>query len=121
MLSRMFDNRPVHRGGGRVAQAGLAAIALLSLAFAPALADGSITTNCVRGPAFSSCVTVWRSGLGGSAAQRLWTPEAERETTEAAKRERLWVARCRPTLHYDDYGVGRYRYAAPGCEFGRYQ
>jgi hypothetical protein len=29
-----------------------------------------------------------------------------------------WEERCRPTIAQDRYGVPRYQYAAPGCEFG---
>jgi hypothetical protein len=32
--------------------------------------------------------------------------------------DRKWLARCRPILKYDHYGVARYHYSAPGCEFG---
>ena len=43
------------------------------------------------------------------------------EQAAAAERERRWLARCRPVVQQDQFGVGRYRYAAPGCEFGRSQ
>jgi len=38
-----------------------------------------------------------------------------------AQRERIraWEARCKPVIVFDNLGVGRYSYAAPGCEFGR--
>ena len=84
-------------------------------------ADGVITSSCARTGAASACTTIWRTGLGGSAGDSLWTPRTEREEAEAVERERLWLARCRPTLAYDQYGVGRYRYAASGCEHGRYE
>jgi hypothetical protein len=29
------------------------------------------------------------------------------------------MARCRPTFRQDKYGMPRYVYAAPGCEFGQ--
>jgi hypothetical protein len=88
---------------------------------APVHADGVITSSCVRTGAASACTTIWRTGLGGSGGVSLWTPRAEREAAETVERERLWLARCRPTLAYDQYGVGRYRYAASGCEHGRYE
>ena len=59
--------------------------------------------------------------IGLPAGVRLWTARAEREEAEAAERERLWLARCRPTVEHDQYGVRRYRYAAAGCEYGRYE
>jgi hypothetical protein len=48
-------------------------------------------------------------------------PKTEKEVAEAAERDRLWVARCRPTIRQDQYGVRRYHYAAPGCEYGKYE
>ena len=88
---------------------------------ASAHADGVRATSCVRGGGSFSCTTLWRTGTGGSAGPSLWTPRAEREHAEAAERERLWLARCRPIAEYDRHGVKRNRYAAPGCEFGRYE
>jgi hypothetical protein len=81
----------------------------------PAQADGIRTTTCVRSAGVSSCTTIWRTG-----GPVLWTPRAEQEAAESAERERLWLARCRPVAEPDQYGVKRYRYAAPGCEFSRY-
>jgi hypothetical protein len=37
----------------------------------------------------------------------------------AEARDRRWLARCRPRIRHDEYGVERYVYAARGCEFGR--
>ena len=48
-------------------------------------------------------------------------PQVDKDVAEAADHERQWRARCRPVLREDAYGVRRYRYAAPGCEFGRYE
>ena len=48
-------------------------------------------------------------------------PRDEQLEKEAAARERKWVARCRPVLWEDSYGVSRYQYAIPGCEFGKSQ
>lgn len=36
----------------------------------------------------------------------------------AQERERHWAERCHPVIALDPYGVSRYRYAQPGCEFG---
>jgi len=48
-------------------------------------------------------------------------PKTEKEVAEAAERDRLWVARCKPVIRQDQYGVRRYHYAAPGCEYGKYE
>ena len=41
------------------------------------------------------------------------------ERAAAEARDRRWVARCRPVIRQDEYGVPRYVYAARGCEYGR--
>ncbi len=48
-------------------------------------------------------------------------PQNEKDVADLAARQRLWQARCRPVIHQDQYGVRRYQYAAPGCEYGRYE
>jgi hypothetical protein len=45
----------------------------------------------------------------------------EQDITDAAARDRLWQARCRPVIRQDQFGVRRYHYAAPGCEYGKYE
>jgi hypothetical protein len=45
-------------------------------------------------------------------------PLAETAFAQAEERDRRWIERCRPVIHRDRYGVGRYSYAARGCEFG---
>ena len=37
----------------------------------------------------------------------------------AAARDRRWSERCRPVVLQDSFGMPRYRYDAPGCEYGR--
>lgn len=34
------------------------------------------------------------------------------------EQRKAWQDRCKPTTHVDRYGVERYRYAQPGCEYG---
>ena len=45
-------------------------------------------------------------------------PVDEAAAKRSQERERRWVDRCRPTVTPDGYGVTRYTYALPGCEFG---
>ena len=45
-------------------------------------------------------------------------PLGDNERAQFAQRDRRWVDHCHPVVHYDRYGVARYRYAATGCEFG---
>lgn len=75
------------------------------------------TTDCVGSNGVVSCVTVWRQG---GDPQIIRTPSADGalERSEIAERDRKWLARCRPVITQDRYGVGRYQYAASGCEFG---
>ena len=87
----------------------------------PARADYVITSGCVRSGGLRSCTTIFRRGTGGIPGVVLWTPRTEKEAAEATERDRLWLARCRPTTEHDQYGVKHYRYAAAGCEFGRYE
>ncbi len=48
-------------------------------------------------------------------------PPAGAEERQVAEQERLWRARCHPVAKQDRYGVNRYVYAAPGCEYGKYE
>ena len=43
----------------------------------------------------------------------------EEEAKESVLRDRKWMAFCKPVVFTDHYGVSRYSYAQPGCEFGR--
>ncbi len=99
---------------GLTTLAGLAAALMLATALSPAWADGVRSTNCVAIRGMLSCTTKWQR----------WEPKeppppTEQELAEARERERIWTERCRPVIHQDSYGVPRYSYAAPGCEFGR--
>jgi hypothetical protein len=48
-------------------------------------------------------------------------PQPEKDAGDIEARDRLWRARCRPTIREDAYGVRRYQYAAAGCEYGKYE
>lgn len=98
------------------------ALALLgaSVIFAPAYAGGIEITNCFGAFRTFSCITQW----GAPDDPRLRHVPGPRDAQEEAAfiaRDRKWVARCRPVIRQDHYGVSRYHYAAPGCEFGRIQ
>jgi hypothetical protein len=97
-----------------------AALVLLaaSLSVSPARAQTTSET-CVMSYGMYSCV--WQSGGGVPGVISLNAARTERDAAESAERDRLWAARCRPQARVDQYGVRRYHYAAPGCEFGRYE
>jgi hypothetical protein len=48
-------------------------------------------------------------------------PQTEKDVADAAARDRLWQARCRPVIRQDQHGVRRYQYAAAGCDYGKYE
>ena len=96
----------------------LASLTLLMLS--PALADNTRSTSCVGSRWSVSCVTTWRSGVVDPFVREL-APRSEQEIAESKEREQQWRARCRPTIQHDRYGVARYVYAGPGCEFGSYE
>jgi hypothetical protein len=74
--------------------------------------------SCVEARSSFSCTA---SELNhGSIARILQLPSADdRDSEQSSSRHQRWLTRCRPVLLVDQYGVGRYRYAAAGCEFGR--
>jgi hypothetical protein len=99
-----------------VTGAGLALL-LAPVAWAQPPVGGIEATSCIGSFRGYSCVT--RSGPAVDPNIRhAPAPRDEREQAEAAARERKWLARCRPIVRYDEYGVGRYWYAARGCEHG---
>jgi hypothetical protein len=119
------------------ASASVAAASLLLLAgVAVAFAGNLVNLNCVGGLSVSggagnfNCVSQWATGgdpnvrpvprtLPGADkadASPHSLPEAGR--AEAAARDRQWRARCKPIIARDVFGVARYYYSAPGCEFG---
>jgi hypothetical protein len=67
-----------------------------------------------------SCVEI-RHELTNPYVIQVPPPPAGPEQREAAEHERLWRARCHPAVKQDRYGVSRYVYAAPGCDYGKYE
>jgi hypothetical protein len=77
-------------------------------------ADAMRSTNCFHGYGTVSCTTKWQR----------WEPQTpqpptEQELAEIRDRERIWQARCQPSIRQDEFGVRRYVYAVAGCEFGK--
>lgn len=104
------------------AAAGLVALAMLAvpLMLSPARADGARSRSCVGAGDSYTCVTSWRHGATDPNTTAVPAPTPQ-ELTESRNRERRWLARCRPVVRQDAYGVPRYHYAAAGCEFGKYE
>ena len=87
-----------------------------------ARADSTTVFSCVGAGGWfsgaSTCVKIRRSGLSQSDILQA-RPLSPEEMKEAEERDRKWVARCKPELRQDQYGVNRYHYAARGCEYGK--
>jgi len=118
MLTRMFFAAPVV---SRPSTSGIAALTLLAafIGAPPAQAgEGMAVGSCVGSYGSLSCAAYWGPRVD-THIRRYTPPKDEQLEKEAAARERQWVARCRPVLREDRYGVSRYEYAAPGCEFGK--
>lgn len=82
-----------------------------------AYADGMALGGCVGTQGSLNCVVRW--GTAGDPYVRLVPePANEVERARSAERDHKWQQRCRPIITQDRYGVPRYRYTAPGCEFG---
>jgi hypothetical protein len=114
MLTRLFT-APVSCARPLIGDVALALLAA-TVAVAPAFAGGG-ALSCVRSGGLVSCAAQWNLN-GDPPVQSAPAARDPRAEAEAAERERAWVARCRPIIRQDQYGVPRYRYAAPGCEYG---
>jgi hypothetical protein len=105
----------------------LAALALLALSTMSASAwagpvepvEGVHTFNCY-GRYFGqrSCFATFRRGVFHPHVINVPALQSADDIAAAEARDRRWVARCRPQVRQDQYGMPRYNYAAPGCEFG---
>jgi hypothetical protein len=94
-----------------------AAIGLSVIMLAPAHAAGVGGLSCIGGFRSLNCVARW--GFPADPYIRP-VPETlgEADKAQAAARERRWLIHCHPIVRRDPYGVARYLYAAPGCEYG---
>ena len=117
MLTRAFSaESPQLRSCRAVALA----FALLGAPVMPAYAEGIKIKSCFGSFHSFFCVTQW-GARGDPQLRQVPTPRDAEEEAEFVDRDRKWVARCRPVIMQDQYGVSRYHYASPHCEFGRIQ
>lgn len=107
-------------GRGAVASCLAVTACIIVIGHSPARADGVFTDSCVGGASFS-CAGVWRDQIANPHLIHVAPPSSEEDIEAAAERDRRWVAHCRPVIKQDRYGVRRYQYAAPGCEYGKYE
>jgi len=102
-----------------VALAGLALPAMSGSALAQRVTDTEVS-SCVFSDGLGNCVRQYRYGDAGNAGiQSMPQGPSLEDTAESRERDRKWVDRCKPVVRQDAYGVGRYVYAARGCEYGR--
>lgn len=94
----------------------------LAAGSAPATAQrvtDTVVGSCIFGGGAAHCVRQYRYGdPGHRGIQSLREPVPE-EVAEQRERDQRWVERCRPMVRRDAHGVGRYVYAARGCEYGQ--
>jgi hypothetical protein len=75
------------------------------------------TRGCVIDEYAMNCVE--RYGPAGDPyVRQVPQPLDAAAIARAEARARRWAERCHPVVALDRYGVSRYRYAQPGCEFG---
>jgi hypothetical protein len=115
----VLTNRPSKTSSASWLSALIAVAIILSLVtLMPAHAGTVVDLNCV-GPIMSpNCVGQWAPGAGDPYVRTVPDAVGEEEKAEVNERDRKWLAHCRPLIMRDGYGVARYRYAAPDCEFG---
>lgn len=117
MLTSRYAAAPSNSRSAARNSAALVLALTASIAAAAAQAGEISSTSCIGEWWSFNCVTQWRQGIDPYV--RI-VPEA----LDAAERARIiaadrkWFSRCRPVKTTDMYGVARYRYAAPGCEYG---
>jgi hypothetical protein len=100
----------------RIGGASLWVMALTTM-WSAAHADGLAAGGCVGSRASLNCIVRWGEARDPY-IRAVPQPADDVERKQAAERDRKWEARCKPTIAQDRYGVPRYQYAAPGCEFG---
>lgn len=99
-----------------IAKVGAAAV-LSAVTLRSASAASVIDLSCVVGAHNFNCAAQMATG-GDPYLRAVPEPIGERQKAQIAARDRKWVARCHPVVERDGYGVARYHYAAPGCEYG---
>lgn len=107
----------VSRRAANLSGAAALSAATLAITVSAAHADGMAVGGCVGASGSLNCVVRWGEA-GDPYVRTMPPPTDEAERTRSAERDRKWQQRCRPVIMQDNYGVARYVYSAPGCEFG---
>jgi hypothetical protein len=93
------------------------AIGLSATMLASADAAGVRALSCIGGSGSLNCMAQW-AFPGDPYVRPVPEIPGEAEKALAATRERRWLIHCHPIIARDAFGVARYQYAAPGCEYG---
>lgn len=96
----------------------LSALSMLAMPTRSEARDGVGIVNCYRTFSGSGCVFSYRRGRFNPHVINVPTPSADDQDSLNA-RDRHWEQRCAPVIRQDRYGMPRYSYGAPGCEYGR--
>jgi hypothetical protein len=83
----------------------------------PVEGPASQVGGCVGDDNAVNCAMQWRPPVDPF-VRIVPQPADPAEQAEATRRDRKWVAYCKPFVVQDRYGVSRYQYAHVGCEFG---
>jgi hypothetical protein len=116
-----FGCARVHQAARSAAFVGIAfALSLIASAatVSPANAQAIKVGGCIGGGWIAiNCVTLWTKPIDPF-VRSVPQPTTRENKVRAREHDRRWVDRCRPLIRQDRYGVARYSYAQPGCEFG---
>jgi hypothetical protein len=82
-------------------------------------AEGAGVGGCIGSWDTLNCAVRW-GPIGDPYVRQVPEAASDGERGVASDRERRWEQHCRPQIALDRYGVPRYLYAAPGCEYGAY-
>lgn len=94
----------------------LSVMALLMIR-SPAYADDVSQTSCIGSWTNFNCTAAWGAAVNPY-VRLVPEPVNAAGQARAAARDREWLTRCHPVVEHDRYGVARYYYSAPNCEFG---
>jgi hypothetical protein len=114
----VLTNRPAEKTSASWSIAHVGAVIVLSaITLTSAYAGGVIGLSCVGGGKSFNCAAMYATA--GDPYVRI-VPDglSDSDKAQAAARDHKWQAHCHPTIERDSYGVARYQYSSPGCEYG---
>jgi hypothetical protein len=114
----VLTSRPAEAASALWPAAQIGAAIALSVVTGTSAGAGNVAAESCLGTARSyHCVDQWATS-GDPYVRMVPDAVSEAEKAQMTERDHRWLARCRPLVQRDSYGVARYYYAVPGCEFG---